>query len=365
VTVRYISIDLLRASAMVIMVIVHFCENLAGYTPLIAGLGAPMFMFLSGVSYRLWLNGQLKRDRNETEITKISVRRGLFLFALGFAFNILVWSPEDAFNWDILTLIGTGLIVLSFSRNLPLPVMLIFVACISLIAPISARLADWPAFWTEGHFDPDPTYSDVLLGFIATGYFPIIPWIAFPVLGFATATLLFNLTPSRDLSFNLQHAANFSKTGLSLMAISLILIGSRYVAPSEWLKDLPETWTMFPPSLEYLLAIMGFTLFAFVNLFRWIDHAPKDHRKLQNLVGSFSKYSLSFYLLHHIAHLWPLWIYGVIWGEHPHDYWEKATSVPVALALAGVFLVASFIFFRFVERYKWPTAEALMRWLCD
>lgn len=350
---------------MVIMVIVHFCENLAGYTPLIAGVGAPLFMFLSGVSFRLWLHGQQKRNRSESEITKISIRRGLFLFVLGFVFNILVWSPEDAFNWDILTLIGTGLIVLSFARNLPPAVMLTFVVCLTLIAPITARMADWPAFWTDGYFDPDPTFSDVSLGFLATGYFPIIPWLALPILGFATATLIFPATLSPELSFNQKRAAAFSKTGLALITVALIMIGARYAVPSEWLNNLAKTWTMFPPSLEYLFAIFGFTLVAFVNLHRWIDQGSKDHGILQNLVGSFSKYSLSFYLLHHIVHLWPLWIYGVTYGSHPHDYWEKATSVPVALALAGAFIVASFIFFRFVDRYKWPTAESSMRWLCD
>lgn len=365
IALRYISIDLLRAGAMVIMVIVHFCENLAGYTPQISGVGAPMFMFLSGVSYRLWLDGQRKRNKPESEITKISVRRGLFLFGLGFAFNIIVWSPEDVFNWDILTLIGTGLIVLGFARNIPPAVMLVLGAGLSLIAPVSAKLADWDAFWVDGYFDPDPTFSDIALGFLATGYFPIIPWLALPLVGFSVATIVFgsdweNANPQHMKAIN-----KFSNAGLSLMAISLVLIGVRFVLPTDWLTNLPRAWRMFPPSLEYLLAIGGFTIFLFVNAYRWIDLDSKEHRKLQNLVSSFSKYSLSFYLLHHVAHLWPLWAYGLRWGENHDDYWRKATDIPMALGLAGVFLILSLIFFRFVERYHLPTAEKLMRWLCD
>ena len=76
---RYSSIDILRTLSIVIMVLVHFCENLAGITPKVAGIGAPMFMFLSGVSYRLWLNGRTTRQLNSDSINKITTRRGLFL----------------------------------------------------------------------------------------------------------------------------------------------------------------------------------------------------------------------------------------------------------------------------------------------
>ena len=53
---RYRSIDLMRSYAIVVMVFVHFLENLAGsrdWSP--DGFGAPIFTFLTGVSYRLWL----------------------------------------------------------------------------------------------------------------------------------------------------------------------------------------------------------------------------------------------------------------------------------------------------------------------
>jgi uncharacterized membrane protein len=356
INLRFVSIDLLRASAMVIMVIVHFCENLAGYTPKIAGVGAPMFMFLSGVSYRLWLEGQHKRNTLESEITRISVRRGLFLFGLGFAFNVLVWSPEDVFNWDILTLIGTGLILLAFARDVPPPVLLVLGAGISLLAPVIAKLAGWEEFWTNGYFDPDLTFVDVTLGFLATGYFPIIPWIAFPLVGFAVAQIIFHARPDNCAL----------PLGQLISPCSLVLISARSFAPADWLTKLPKTWTMFPPSLEYLLAIAGFTIFAFVNSYRWMDmeSQPATRTKL-SLLGSVSKYSLSFYLLHHVAHLWPLWAVGLTWGQHPHDYWGKATNVPTALALAATFLVASFFVFRLLDRYSLPTAEKLMRWLCD
>jgi uncharacterized membrane protein len=64
---RYPSIDLLRTLAIQVMVIVHFCENLTGVILPITGLGAPLFSFLSGVSYFLWVQGQQARGRSDEE----------------------------------------------------------------------------------------------------------------------------------------------------------------------------------------------------------------------------------------------------------------------------------------------------------
>ena len=92
-TGRLVSIDLLRTIAIVTMVLVHFAENLSGHTPAFAGIGAPLFVFLSGASYFLWSDARLARGESEVEVTRISVRRGLFVFGAGFAFNLFVWLP--------------------------------------------------------------------------------------------------------------------------------------------------------------------------------------------------------------------------------------------------------------------------------
>ena len=92
---RYHSIDILRMVAIFVMVIVHFGENLSGFDFALAGFGAPLFAMLSGASYRLWINGQATLGVDEEQISKISIRRGLFVIGVGFAFNILVWLPEE------------------------------------------------------------------------------------------------------------------------------------------------------------------------------------------------------------------------------------------------------------------------------
>src|SRR5262249_37180150 len=131
---RYLSIDILRAVAILLMVQVHFTTNLSTpdssdewlYTASgwLGMLPAPLFTFLSGVSFYLWTRKQQTRGPEaKAAITKIAIRRGLFLFGTGLALNFFVWLPEETFNWDILTLIGAAVVILAFARHLPAEIL--------------------------------------------------------------------------------------------------------------------------------------------------------------------------------------------------------------------------------------------------
>ena len=76
-----------------------------------------------------------------------------------------------------------------------------------------------------------------------------------------------------------------------------------------------------------------------------------------------SRHSLSLYLLHHVVHIWPLWIYGLATSGAPTVYWRTLLPVPVAVTLAVIFCLASVPLFLQIDRRGWPTVESLMRWL--
>jgi uncharacterized membrane protein len=116
------SIDLLRTVAIVLMVLVHFVENLSGQQSRVwlpTGIAAPIFAFLAGFSHWLWRRGLEDRRVSLSEISRRAVRRGLSLIAIGFAFNVLVWMPEDTFNWDVLTFLGSSLLILELLHDQP------------------------------------------------------------------------------------------------------------------------------------------------------------------------------------------------------------------------------------------------------
>jgi uncharacterized membrane protein len=358
--VRYVSIDLLRTVAIVLMVVVHFMENLAGADWAPAGLGAPLFTFLVGVSYRLWLNAQQARGIDEAKTSKTSIRRGLFLFVLGFAFNLLVWLPEDTFNWDVLTLIGASLIVLNLVRNLPLPVPLLLAVMAFVLGPLLRELTDYSSYWTGGYFDPDLTLSDVLTGFLANGFFPLFPWVAYPLVGFVTGALFFSNEPGEPAPTG---RAALIGAGLLALSLSAVLLRRWLSAPPAILKG----WTMFPPTMEYVTGTLGLVLLSFSLAHRWLDPNPwlLERVGLLRVVTTFSKYSLSMYLLHHVVHLWPMWIYGAAVADEPTQFWRGATSVTAAIALSVLCLAAGYGVFRWMERTQLAGIEAWMRYLCD
>lgn len=358
---RYPSVDILRTVAIVVMVMVHFPENLSGYTPPFTGLGAPLFTFLSGVSYYLWAKGQRKRGVAEEQISKISIRRGLFVIGVGFAFNIFVWFPEDTFTWDVLTFIGSALLLLNLLRHAPVVIPVMIASGAILIAPALRASADYEAFWKLGYFSSDFTLPDLIMGYFATGYFPIFPWIAYSLTGFVTASLLFRHDESEQPT-----VWPFVMFGAALLVLALAV---RLVTPyaSEVLTAHVLTgWRMFPPSTEYLCTTIGLATVLFGLLHKFIDRRPNlaTDAPLFRLVKTFSRYAFTIYILHHVTHLYPLWIYGYAMTGEPTIYWRQAMDVTLSFPLGALFLVVCYVVLSNIDPDNRYGIEGSMRWLC-
>jgi uncharacterized membrane protein len=364
---RYPSIDILRMLAIFVMVFVHFAENLSGEHLPITGLGAPLFAMLSGVSYRLWASGQEARGKSEEDIFKVSVRRGLFVFGVGFAFNILVWLPEDTFNWDVLTFIGAALLLLNFARRLPLSISLLMAVMALVVSPFLRALAEYQTYWELGYFDPDMTLSDLVIGFLATGYFPFCPWIAYSLAGFIMASLLFREVDAADPDDVPLSPWRVVLAGGGLMLTSLLLLKIHSYLPPQLSKHVLTGWTMFPPTIEYVLGTIGMSLVLFGLAHHWVDRNPQaiQQPRWLDVAKTFSRYSLTIYVLHHIVHIWPLWIYGLAMGQEATYYWQKAMPTSAALVLASVFLAVCYFTFRSMGSEERHGIESWMRWLCD
>lgn len=359
---RYPSVDILRTVAIVVMVLVHFPENLSNYTPPFTGLGAPLFTFLSGVSYQLWVNGQESRGVDNDSISKISIRRGLFVIGVGFAFNILVWLPEDVFIWDVLTFIGTAILILNLLRRQPSAILITIAIAAIAISPAMRASAEYDAYWVNGYFEGDPTLSDLIIGFLAAGYFPLFPWISYSLIGFVTASLMF--PQDRDAEPSVRPFVAFGAGMICLAIVARLLRG---IASDVILTHVLTGWRMFPPSVEYLCATIGMAILLLGLLHQYVDRNDRvstDSRAFL-LAKTFSRYAFTIYVLHHIVHLYPLWIYGYAKGNETTAFWQKAMPVTLSIPLAVLFLACCYAILSRLNPNRRYGIEGWMRWLCD
>ena len=128
---------------------------------------------------------------------------------------------------------------------------------------------------------------------------------------------------------------------------------------------------MFPASSSYLLGAIGASTFCLVVLHRVVDQKSDEKNRSQTfeiLAKGFrvvSKHSLSIYLLHHMIHLWPLWIYGFMTVGEPTAHWQKFVPVVFSTILALFFCALVVPAFLIIDKYRVPTIESAMRWIGD
>lgn len=357
---RYQSVDALRTLAILIMVAVHFSENLSGEVLAIQGVGAPMFVVLSGVSFHLWSRGLERRGVPHDTVTRRGVRRGLFLFGVGIAFNVLIWLPEDTFNWDVLTLIGTGLLVLSLVRHAPSALLLLGAGVAVLFAPALQLTVDASAYWLNPWYDYDWTLWDITVGYLVAGYFPLFPWLALPLVGLVVGRWLYE-PGQQERSRGLRLAG----LGAALVAASATLtwIGEASLTPEQ--HALLTYRELYPPTIPYALGAIGSVLALLGLLAASVDREGAPASRWRVLTTRFSRASFTLYLLHHVVHVWPLWVVAVWQGQETTVYWMNAMDQTTALLLAALFTAGCIPLLGWMERRRVPSIEQLMRWLAD
>ena len=121
---------------------------------------------------------------------------------------------------------------------------------------------------------------------------------------------------------------------------------------------------MFPASTAYVLGTLGGVCLAVTVLHRLLDRDGVRANWLAMWLTPLSRHSLSLYLLHHAAHIWPLWMYGAITTGAPTALWQKAMPTAASLCLAIGFLVLATVLCHEADRRGIPMAESLMRRLC-
>jgi uncharacterized membrane protein len=369
---RYLSLDVLRAVAILLMIQVHAVDNFSdrirhplylyniseffGYMP------APLFTLLSGLSFSLWLGAQKRLGRSTGEIVKYSVRRGLFLFVLGFVVNIFIFLPDSTFDWDILALIGAAAIVLTWVRNWHPGVLVAICVVILIVSPPLRDLVHYQSYWVSGDFDYEDNMSEVLPGFFLNGFFPLLPWLVYPLIGFVLGQIFYPGEKEATLPLILP------LLGVLIFAIGLLgAVAEPYVP--DWLARYYATgWphNFYPATAVFILGSLGGI---FVCL--WITNRAIDLNR--NVTGSgpiltffrrYSYFALTAYCVHLAVLVWPMYAVALWQGKSKTDYYlGRFVSLPTALVLSLVLIIVLYLVLIVLDRHKKYSLEYFMRWI--
>lgn len=351
---RLVAVDIVRVSAMVLMVQGHTLDVLLTpayqFTPwynywlFCRGFTAPMFMALSGFGFAL---ATLRRWEDHLQFGPAAakrLRRFAFFVLLGYSMRIPVhslrdlrWASPDAWQVflqvDVLQTIGFTLIalqllvlVLRTPRRLAA-----FTGMLGLLVAFTAPLA-----WRSPFLNSLPlAVKSAVIG--STGsLFPLMPWSAYIFLG-ATLGIGYvevgQSTPSllrKAIPFGLLLLAS----GIGLERLSRHIYGQA----NFW----PTTPHLFIARIGFVTAALG--LATFVE--RWLPVSPQTMRSL-------AEESLLVYFVHVVI------LYGSCWNSGIKPYIGSTMGLAHAyllvIGLVSVMLIMALYWNRAKKDYPLPS----------
>ncbi|HEX6976405.1 MAG TPA: heparan-alpha-glucosaminide N-acetyltransferase domain-containing protein, partial [Vicinamibacterales bacterium] len=117
-------LDWMRGLAVLIMIEAHVIDSWTraadrqswqyGWSTILGGFGAPLFLFLAGVSVALSASSKARRLGDPALASRAVVRRGLEIFLLAFVFRVQAWvlglgAPIGLLKVDILNIMGPSI----------------------------------------------------------------------------------------------------------------------------------------------------------------------------------------------------------------------------------------------------------------
>lgn len=302
---RYASIDLMRGSVMVLMVLDHTRDFLGSssfdprnvsdlflfLTRWVTHFCAPVFMLLAGAS--AWF--ALQKYDKRWDATRYLFLRGIWLIVLELTVVRFAWTFQFASNFiilQVLWVLGLGMIFLSLLVHLP-PTLVgvigsVIILTHNLVDPIqAANLGPLSWLWSLLH---EPHLFQHDSGRQVWALYPLIPWFGVMAFGFGFAP---NLVPhARSSGF-------FYAWGTSLIGLFVLLrFTGLYGDPHLWQPQSTFLASLlsfvncekYPPSLQFLLMTLGPVLAVYPLL-------SSIRGKAAMVLLTFGKVPLFFYVL--------------------------------------------------------------------
>lgn len=313
-------IDWMRGLAVVVMVFAHAVDSWVRQDErhsqayfwflVVAGMGAPMFLWLAGLSVPLAGHARMRRGASLAEASRRLQVRGWQIFGLAMLFRLqaYVFSPgatlAGIFKVDILNVMGVSLVAAGWlwGRSASSVARIAWagvatVAVVVLSAPL--RAWEWPAVLPdpiEHYLRPQPGRTT----------FTLFPWMAFVPAGLIVGEVL---ASARATAGCATLADTFERAVCALRGLRLHLVflgaGLAIGVTAYWLSFRPtlvpgsQFWTTSPAfffiRMGALVAVLGLLYFVVHERSPWHRTAvPRSWSPMEQL----GRASLFIYWIH-------------------------------------------------------------------
>jgi uncharacterized membrane protein len=271
-------IDWMRGLACVLMFQTHCYDSWLGgpardtkffqLSQLGGTLPAPLFLFLSGISFALVTDRLRQKNLSSNEIAKTTILRGAEIFGLGLLFRIQEfilgqpWSPwTDLLRVDVLNTIGFSMMLMGVVCRLTRTRVTNIMLAIATAAGIAMAT---PLLWTTMRPRWLPWYLESYINGVHTfdkpqpWLFPVFPWAAFSFAGLAIGFVIFSNWARKNeaLAFGI-----FGAVGLCFYKLSV------------WLDSRPTQlysgYDYWHTSPNFFLARVGVLLLILFGTYAW------------------------------------------------------------------------------------------------
>ena len=236
----------MRGIAVLIMIQAHVLDSWTRldvrgswqfrWAMIVAGFGAPLFLFLAGVSVVLSAGSTLRRTGDSRAAASVVIKRGAWIFLLAFIFRLQAWMlgwgpPRSLLKVDILNVMGPSIVAagaLWGAARMSGQRLAAFAAsaiAISLLTPIVRATP-----LLDGLPDPIEAYIRPLAGLSAFCFFP---WAGFVFAG-ALAGVLLEGARTRDSESRLNTWLGLAGAALAVAAYAGSFLPTPYARSEFW-----------------------------------------------------------------------------------------------------------------------------------
>jgi len=356
---RIIGYDLARSLALFGMVLVNFkivmgaADNgppwLVNLTGLLDGRAAATFVVLAGIGISL-LSAHARKSNDPKAIAQIRsslLRRAFFLFVVGLLYTPL-W-PADILHFYGVYIAIAAFLLTSSIRKLSILGLLVVVSFVPMFLVFNYeqewnwKILEYAGFWTP---------LGMLRNLFFNGFHPVIPWLAFLLVGMILGRFDMSDQVIRRRIFSVGVMVALAAEGISWLLIDGLSTGES-LTNQEAIAAIFGTKCL-PPMPLYVLAGAG-AASAIIAASVSIGIRYEKSRWIRPLVAT-GQLALTLYVAHVVVGMGTL---------EALDRLENQTLAFSALASAVFFAVSVAFAYSWRKRCKRGPIEMVMRYLTD